>query len=217
MTSLNIWWPTSPGSTSTTPSTSRPSSCRRARAPRSPAATSPSAALRRRRSSRSRRPRRPPPRQRGRLRPWRVRHLQPKGLRRRRERPRHLPRTPRRRRRRARRSRAARRVLAACRGSVLMLLFVGLGNPGANYARHRHNFGFMAVGAIARSQKAERWRERFHSATTEVSFDSGRTLLLLPQTFMNDSGRAVQDAMRFYKVELPDVVVFHDELDLAPG
>jgi PTH1 family peptidyl-tRNA hydrolase len=98
-----------------------------------------------------------------------------------------------------------------------MLLFVGLGNPGANYARHRHNFGFVAVGAVARAQKAERWRERFHSATTEVSLDGVRTLLLLPQTFMNDSGRAVQDAMRFFKVELADVVVFHDELDLAPA
>ena len=98
-----------------------------------------------------------------------------------------------------------------------MLLFVGLGNPGATYARHRHNFGFMAVGAVARAQKAERWREKFHAAITEASPGGVRALLMLPQTFMNDSGRAVQDAMRFYKIELAEVIVFHDELDLAPG
>ena len=72
-----------------------------------------------------------------------------------------------------------------------MLLFVGLGNPGATYARHRHNFGFMAVGAVARAHKAERWRERFHAAITEASPGGVRALLMLPQTFMNDSGRAV--------------------------
>src|SRR5689334_122446 len=99
----------------------------------------------------------------------------------------------------------------------VMRLFVGLGNPGSRYARNRHNVGFMAVDAIARAHNAAPWRQRFQGSTAEVLLGGERTLLLKPATYMNDSGRAVAEAQRFYKIALADVVVFHDELDLPPG
>ncbi|MFC0282629.1 aminoacyl-tRNA hydrolase [Camelimonas abortus] len=98
-----------------------------------------------------------------------------------------------------------------------MLLFVGLGNPGAKYAGNRHNIGFMAVDAIARRHGAEPWRSRFQSQAANVMLGDARVLLLKPQTYMNESGRAVAEAVRFFRIPLQDVVVFHDELDLAPG
>lgn len=98
-----------------------------------------------------------------------------------------------------------------------MRLFVGLGNPGARYARNRHNIGFMAAEAIARAQGGAAWRKRFHGATTEAIVSGERLLVLKPETFMNECGRAVAEAQRFFKIELEDVTVFHDELDLAPA
>ena len=99
-----------------------------------------------------------------------------------------------------------------------MLLFVGLGNPGEKYARNRHNIGFMVVDAIAKRHGFPPWRRRFQGVATEGPLGGERVQLLLPGTFMNESGRAVAEAMHFYKItELADVVVFHDELDLPPG
>jgi PTH1 family peptidyl-tRNA hydrolase len=98
-----------------------------------------------------------------------------------------------------------------------MLLFVGLGNPGARHAGNRHNIGFMAVDAIAKRHGFSPWRRRFQGVATEGTLGSERTLLLLPGTFMNESGRAVEEAAHFYKVGLKDIVVFHDELDLPPA
>ena len=98
-----------------------------------------------------------------------------------------------------------------------MLLFVGLGNPGAKHAGNRHNIGFMVVDAIAKRHGFPPWRRRFQGVATEASLGSERVQLLLPGTFMNESGRAVGEAMHFYKLALSDVVVFHDELDLPPG
>jgi PTH1 family peptidyl-tRNA hydrolase len=98
-----------------------------------------------------------------------------------------------------------------------MLLFVGLGNPGAKYAGNRHNIGFMAVEAIAKRHGLPPWRRRFQGVATEGPVNGVRVQLLLPGTFMNESGRAVAEAMHFYKTALSDVVVFHDELDLPPS
>ena len=98
-----------------------------------------------------------------------------------------------------------------------MRLFVGLGNPGSRYAGNRHNVGFTAVGEIARAHATGPWRRRFQGETAEALVGGERILLLKPQTYMNESGRAVAEAAQFYKIALPDVVVFHDELDLAPG
>ena len=98
-----------------------------------------------------------------------------------------------------------------------MRLFVGLGNPGRDYAGQRHNIGFMAVDAIARRHRAPAFRTRFHGQVGEATLDGARVVLLKPETYMNESGRAVREAARFYKIELPDITVFHDELDLAPG
>jgi PTH1 family peptidyl-tRNA hydrolase len=98
-----------------------------------------------------------------------------------------------------------------------MKLFVGLGNPGADYAFNRHNVGFMAVDAIAAAHDFPAWRKRFSSLVTEGRLGREQVLLLKPQTYMNESGRAVGEAMRFYKLDESDVIVFHDELDLAPG
>ena len=98
-----------------------------------------------------------------------------------------------------------------------MRLFAGLGNPGPRYARNRHNIGFMAVDTVARVHGAAPWRQRFQSLATEAVIGGERVLLLKPQTFMNDSGRAVGEAQRFFKLDLGDVVVFHDELDLPPA
>ncbi|WP_171229557.1 aminoacyl-tRNA hydrolase [Ruegeria sp. HKCCA4008] len=98
-----------------------------------------------------------------------------------------------------------------------MKLFVGLGNPGQKYARNRHNIGFMAVERIAEDHGFGPWKSKFQGEISEGRLGSEKVLLLKPQTFMNRSGQSVGEAMRFYKLESTDVVVFHDELDLAPG
>jgi PTH1 family peptidyl-tRNA hydrolase len=97
-----------------------------------------------------------------------------------------------------------------------MLLFVGLGNPGAKHAANRHNIGFMVVQAIAARHRFAPWRRRFQGVATEGTIGQERVLLLLPGTYMNDSGRAVAEAMHFYKLPLSDIVVFHDEIELPP-
>jgi peptidyl-tRNA hydrolase, PTH1 family len=98
-----------------------------------------------------------------------------------------------------------------------MLLLVGLGNPGARYARQRHNVGFMAVDAVARAHRFAPWRSKFSSLVSEGLLGDGKVLLQKPQTFMNLSGHAVAEAARFYKVPLQQIVVCHDELDLVAG
>jgi PTH1 family peptidyl-tRNA hydrolase len=98
-----------------------------------------------------------------------------------------------------------------------MKLFVGLGNPGGKYARNRHNIGFMAVDAIADAHGFGPWRSRFKGVVAEGRLGSEKVLLLKPETYMNLSGEAVQAALAFYKLSPGDLVVFHDELDLAPG
>lgn len=98
-----------------------------------------------------------------------------------------------------------------------MLLLVGLGNPGPKYEKNRHNIGFMAVDRIASRHGFSPWRARFQGVTAEGSIAGIKTLLLLPGTYMNESGRSVAEAARFFKIELADIVAFHDELDLAPG
>lgn len=98
-----------------------------------------------------------------------------------------------------------------------MRLLVGLGNPGASYARNRHNIGFLAIDEIARRHRAAPFRRRFQGEASEAVLGSERVILLKPQTFMNESGRSVGEAQRFYKIALSDVIVFHDELDLAPA
>ena len=98
-----------------------------------------------------------------------------------------------------------------------MKLFVGLGNPGSGYTRNRHNIGFMAMDRIAEDHGFAPWKSKFQGEVTEGRLGSDKVLLLKPGTFMNRSGQSVQAAMQFYKLEPSDVVVFHDELDLAPG
>lgn len=98
-----------------------------------------------------------------------------------------------------------------------MKLFVGLGNPGAKYARNRHNVGFMALDRIAAEHGAGPWRKKFQGLAAEATIAGEKVLLLKPETFMNDSGRAVGEAVRFLKVPIGDVVVLYDEIDLAPG
>jgi PTH1 family peptidyl-tRNA hydrolase len=98
-----------------------------------------------------------------------------------------------------------------------MKLFVGLGNPGEQYARNRHNVGFMALEAIASRHRASNWQRKWQGRLAEATLGAERVLLLMPQTFMNESGRSVAEAARFHKIPPDDIVVFHDELDLAPG
>ncbi len=98
-----------------------------------------------------------------------------------------------------------------------MRLFVGLGNPGAKYRSNRHNIGFMVVDEIARRHGFAPWRRRFQGETSEGSLDSERVILLRPLTFMNDSGRAVQEAAAFFKLSPADITVFQDELELLPA
>jgi len=98
-----------------------------------------------------------------------------------------------------------------------MKLWVGLGNPGAKYAHNRHNIGFMAVERIAGDHGFGPWKARFQGLVAEGHLGGEKLLLLKPQTFMNLSGQAVGEAMRYHKIEPADVTVFHDELDLAPG
>ncbi len=98
-----------------------------------------------------------------------------------------------------------------------MKVLVGLGNPGGKYENNRHNVGFMAIDAIARRYGVTQWRQRFHGQAAEVDINRVRYLLLKPATYMNESGRAVGEATRFYKISPADVIVFHDEIDLEPG
>jgi len=98
-----------------------------------------------------------------------------------------------------------------------MLLLVGLGNPGPEYAHNRHNIGFMAVDEIVRRHGFAPWRARFQGLIAEGRLGSEKVLALKPLTYMNRSGAAVGEAMRFYKVSPAETVVFHDELDLAAG
>jgi PTH1 family peptidyl-tRNA hydrolase len=95
-----------------------------------------------------------------------------------------------------------------------MRLLVGLGNPGTRYAGNRHNIGFMAVEAIARRHGFSPWRRRFQGVATEGTLAGEKVLLLLPGTFMNESGLAVAEAAHFYKIGVDDIAVFHDEIDL---
>jgi len=96
-------------------------------------------------------------------------------------------------------------------------LFVGLGNPGARYAGNRHNIGFMALEAIARRHSAGPFRARFQGEAADAVIGGEKVLLLRPLTYMNESGRSVAEAMRFFRIDLADTVVFHDELDLPPA
>jgi peptidyl-tRNA hydrolase, PTH1 family len=98
-----------------------------------------------------------------------------------------------------------------------MLLFVGLGNPGARYQRNRHNIGYMAVDEIARRHGFAPWRRRFQGETSEGALDGERVILLKPATYMNDSGRAVQEAANFFKLGAGEITVFQDELELPPA
>jgi peptidyl-tRNA hydrolase, PTH1 family len=95
-------------------------------------------------------------------------------------------------------------------------IWVGLGNPGASYAMHRHNVGFMATDSIAATHDFEPPKKSFHGWAQQGRIGGARILLLKPATFMNDSGRAVRAAMDFFKKDVSDVTLFHDELDLAP-
>ncbi len=98
-----------------------------------------------------------------------------------------------------------------------MLLFVGLGNPGPQYVGNRHNIGFMAVQAVARRHDISPWRRKFQGLAVEGNIAGEKVVLLLPGTYMNELGRAVQEAARFYKLEAGQIVVFHDEAELPPG
>ncbi len=98
-----------------------------------------------------------------------------------------------------------------------MRLFVGLGNPGTKHQGNRHNIGFMAIDAVARRHRFAPWRRRFQGETAEGELAGRRIVLLKPATYMNESGRAVGETMRFFKLALGDLAVFHDELDLPPG
>ena len=98
-----------------------------------------------------------------------------------------------------------------------MKLIAGLGNPGTKHAGQRHNVGFMAVDRIADDHGFPPWRAKFQGMVSEGRLGSERAALLKPTTYMNESGRAVREAMRFFKLEPDDLVVLHDELDLAPG
>lgn len=97
-----------------------------------------------------------------------------------------------------------------------MQIWTGLGNPGAQYALHRHNVGFMAVDTLAELHKFGPWQKKFRSLIAEGRIGPARVLLVKPQTFMNDSGDAVQQALRFFKLDEGALTVFHDELDLLP-
>lgn len=98
-----------------------------------------------------------------------------------------------------------------------MLLWVGLGNPGPEHARQRHNIGFMAVDAIARRHGFSPWRRRHKGEVAEGTVGGARILALKPMTYMNGSGDAVQAAAAFHKIGPEAIWAFHDELDLAPG
>ena len=98
-----------------------------------------------------------------------------------------------------------------------MLLFAGLGNMGKAFAGHRHNAGFMVLDAIARDHRAPAFRARFQGLVSEIMLEGERVILLKPQTYVNESGRSAGEAAHYYKIDPPQIVVFHDELDLPPG
>jgi PTH1 family peptidyl-tRNA hydrolase len=98
-----------------------------------------------------------------------------------------------------------------------MLLLVGLGNPGANYANNRHNIGFMALDAITSRHGFSAWRNRFQGVACEGTLGREKIVALKPETFMNLSGQAVGEAMRFYKIPTHAVIVIYDEIELVPG
>src|ERR1700747_2854039 len=98
-----------------------------------------------------------------------------------------------------------------------MQLFVGLGNPGSKYARNRHNICFLAGDEMARRHGFAPWRRRFQGETSEGTIDRERVILLKPTTYMNESGRAVQEAANFFKLAAGEVTVFQDELELPPA
>jgi PTH1 family peptidyl-tRNA hydrolase len=98
-----------------------------------------------------------------------------------------------------------------------MIIIAGLGNPGPRYQNNRHNIGFMAADEIARRWRFGPERAKFQSVIREGEVEGTKVLLMKPQTFMNNSGNAVGEAARFYKIAPADVIVFHDEIDLAPG
>ncbi len=98
-----------------------------------------------------------------------------------------------------------------------MRLFVGLGNPGSEYAGNRHNIGFQAIDAIHRKHSFGAWSRKFKATISEGDLEGEKVILIKPQTFMNLSGQSVGEAMRFYKLSPGDIVVFHDELDLPAG
>jgi len=98
-----------------------------------------------------------------------------------------------------------------------MLLLVGLGNPGQKYVNNRHNVGFMVADDIVRHHNFSPWRSKFQGMVADGTINGQKILALKPQTFMNKSGQSVSEVMRFYKLTPADVIVFHDELDLAAG
>ena len=98
-----------------------------------------------------------------------------------------------------------------------MKLIVGLGNPGKDYARHRHNVGFMAVEAIAERYRFSPWKKKFSGLACEGEIGAERVTLLKPETYMNESGRSVGEALRFLKLGVGELAVFHDELDIESG
>jgi PTH1 family peptidyl-tRNA hydrolase len=98
-----------------------------------------------------------------------------------------------------------------------MWLFVGLGNPGPSYAGNRHNVGFMAVDQIVRRHNLPPYKKRFNAYVSEGVIEGEKVMIVRPQTYMNDSGRAVSEAARFYKVPADHVIVFYDEIDLEPN
>ncbi|RWO84294.1 aminoacyl-tRNA hydrolase [Mesorhizobium sp.] len=98
-----------------------------------------------------------------------------------------------------------------------MLLFAGLGNPGAKYANHRHNVGFMAADAIARRHSFSPWSKKFQGLIAEGTLAGEKIILIKPQTFMNLSGQSVGEALRFYKLDASALTVLYDEIDLAAG
>ena len=98
-----------------------------------------------------------------------------------------------------------------------MYLLVGLGNPGSGYANNRHNLGYRTIDAIAKQHGFGPWRDKFHGQITEGRLGSNKVILLKPTTFMNESGRSLGAVIKFHKLDLDDVIVFLDEIELAPG
>ena len=98
-----------------------------------------------------------------------------------------------------------------------MRLFVGLGNPGSDYAKNRHNIGFMAVDEIVHRYSFAPFRSKFQGQLCEGKIAGQKVLILKPTTYMNESGKAVQAVMAFYKLPIQDIIVFHDEMDLVAG